>query len=138
MPTTSAPPASSHEIVSTRLFDAPRERVWEVWTDPAHIAQWWGPHGFTNTIQEMDVRPGIRHRRRARAEPRSSRGLSGRAGLTSLGALLSSPRQTHSGEAANRASKSMRGDASIAAQMRSVHRRVRARSNFELAPFASA
>jgi len=32
--------------------------VFDVWTDPKHIAQWWGPNGFTNTIHQMDVRPG--------------------------------------------------------------------------------
>lgn len=51
-------PASDREIVATRIFDAPREIVWRMWTDPEHIAKWWGPDGFTNTIQHMDVRPG--------------------------------------------------------------------------------
>jgi uncharacterized protein YndB with AHSA1/START domain len=46
------------EIVITRIFNAPRKLVFEAWTDPKHTAQWWGPNGFTNTIQEMDVRPG--------------------------------------------------------------------------------
>ncbi|HUP62940.1 MAG TPA: SRPBCC family protein [Thermoanaerobaculia bacterium] len=46
------------EIRATRVFDAPRELVWKVWTDPVHIAQWWGPNGFTNTISEMEVKPG--------------------------------------------------------------------------------
>jgi uncharacterized protein YndB with AHSA1/START domain len=46
------------EIVLTRLFDAPRELVFDMWTDPKHIAQWWGPNGFTTTIHQMDVRPG--------------------------------------------------------------------------------
>jgi uncharacterized protein YndB with AHSA1/START domain len=50
--------SSEREIVATRLLDAPRETVWKVWTDPAHIAEWWGPKGFTTTIHEMDVRPG--------------------------------------------------------------------------------
>lgn len=45
-------------ISATRVYDAPRDLVWKMWTDPAHIAQWWGPDGFTNTIHEMDVRPG--------------------------------------------------------------------------------
>jgi uncharacterized protein YndB with AHSA1/START domain len=49
---------ADREIIATRLFDAPRELVWEVWTDPKHLAQWWGPNGFTNTIHEIDVRPG--------------------------------------------------------------------------------
>ncbi len=50
--------AGEREIVATRVFDAPRELVFNLWTDPEHIAQWWGPKGFTNTIYEMDVRPG--------------------------------------------------------------------------------
>jgi uncharacterized protein YndB with AHSA1/START domain len=45
-------------IFFERVFDAPRELVFDVWTDPKHVAQWWGPSGFTNTVQEMDVRPG--------------------------------------------------------------------------------
>ncbi len=49
---------ADREIVSARVFDAPRELVWKAWVDPKHVAQWWGPKGFTNTIHEMDVRPG--------------------------------------------------------------------------------
>ncbi len=49
---------ADREIVATRVFDAPRELVFQMWTDPRHVAQWWGPNGFTSTIQEMDVRPG--------------------------------------------------------------------------------
>lgn len=49
---------ADREIGTTRIFDAPRELVWEVWTDPNHIARWWGPRGFTNTIKKMDVKPG--------------------------------------------------------------------------------
>ncbi len=45
------------EIVATRVFDAPREIVFELWTDPKHIARWWGPNGFTTSVHEMDVRP---------------------------------------------------------------------------------
>jgi uncharacterized protein YndB with AHSA1/START domain len=41
-----------------RVFDAPREVVFDVWTRPEHVALWWGPSGFTNTIETMDVRPG--------------------------------------------------------------------------------
>jgi uncharacterized protein YndB with AHSA1/START domain len=48
----------AREIVMTRVFDAPREIVFEMWTDPKHLVHWWGPRGFTTTIQEMDVRPG--------------------------------------------------------------------------------
>ena len=49
---------SDREIVITRVLNAPRELVFQTWTDPKHIAEWWGPKGFTNTIYEMDVRPG--------------------------------------------------------------------------------
>ena len=46
------------ELVLTRAFDAPRDLVFNVWTDPKQVAKWWGPHGFTTTIHEMEVRPG--------------------------------------------------------------------------------
>jgi uncharacterized protein YndB with AHSA1/START domain len=42
----------------TRVFDAPRELVFKAWTDTSHVAQWWGPNGFTNPVCEMDVRVG--------------------------------------------------------------------------------
>ena len=45
-------------IIMTRVFDAPRELVFEAWTDPKHLLQWWGPNGFTTTIRAIDVRPG--------------------------------------------------------------------------------
>ncbi len=54
----STPSTADREIVTTRIFDAPRELVFEAWTNPKHVAQWWGPRGFTTTIQQMDVRPG--------------------------------------------------------------------------------
>jgi hypothetical protein len=43
-------------VVITRVFDAPRKLVWKAWTDPKHVAQWWGPQGFTNPVCELDVR----------------------------------------------------------------------------------
>jgi uncharacterized protein YndB with AHSA1/START domain len=46
------------ELSYERVFDAPRELVWEVWTKPEHIALWWGPNGFTNTVYKMEVKPG--------------------------------------------------------------------------------
>ena len=49
---------ADREIVMTRVFDAPRELVFEAWTDPEQVVQWWGPFGFTTTIHEMEVRPG--------------------------------------------------------------------------------
>jgi uncharacterized protein YndB with AHSA1/START domain len=49
---------SDREIVITRLLDAPRELVFDAWTDPKHIVKWWGPNGFSTTIEEMDLRVG--------------------------------------------------------------------------------
>ena len=46
------------EIVATRVFAAPRELVWKVWTDPEHIGKWWGPNGFRTTTHSMDLRSG--------------------------------------------------------------------------------
>lgn len=61
MTNTIAAPAKNladREIVITRVFDAPRELIWNAWTDPKQIVRWWGPRGFTTTIHEMDIRPG--------------------------------------------------------------------------------
>jgi len=49
---------SDRELVFSRVFDAPRELVFEAWTDPEQVVQWWGARGFSTMIQEMDVRPG--------------------------------------------------------------------------------
>jgi uncharacterized protein YndB with AHSA1/START domain len=46
------------ELIISRKLNAPVELVWEVWTKPEHIANWWGPNGFTNSITKMDMRPG--------------------------------------------------------------------------------
>ena len=46
------------ELVFERVFDAPRDLVWNVMTDPERVTNWWGPHGYTTTVVEMDVRPG--------------------------------------------------------------------------------
>lgn len=54
----SATAEETREIVASRVFDAPRDLVWRMWTEPEHVKHWWGPRGFTNTIHEMDVRPG--------------------------------------------------------------------------------
>lgn len=49
---------ADREIGTTRIFNAPRELVGKAWADPKHVALWWGPNGFTNTISEMSVKPG--------------------------------------------------------------------------------
>ena len=48
----------SPEIAITRTVHAPRQRVWDMFTQAEHIQHWWGPNGFTNTISAMDVRVG--------------------------------------------------------------------------------
>lgn len=50
--------ADETSLTIRRTFETSRERVWEAWTDPEQVAQWWGPNGFTNTVDKMDVRPG--------------------------------------------------------------------------------
>jgi len=49
---------SDREIVSERVFDAPRERVFAAFTDPELIPEWWGPRRLTTTVDKMDVRRG--------------------------------------------------------------------------------
>lgn len=46
------------EIFLSREFDAPRELVWEAMVNPKHVFNWWGPRGFTTTIEKMDFRVG--------------------------------------------------------------------------------
>ena len=50
--------ADKRELVITRVLDAPRELVFKLWTDPKHVARWWGPKWFTNPVCELDARPG--------------------------------------------------------------------------------
>ena len=51
-------PAAERELVITRTFDAPRELVFQAWTDPHHAREWWGPVNYPARHVEMDVRPG--------------------------------------------------------------------------------
>ena len=46
------------QFVISRIFDAPRALVWEVFTDAKHLKHWWGPKGFTVIAAKMDFRPG--------------------------------------------------------------------------------
>lgn len=54
----SAEDSADREIVITRVICAPRQLVWQAWTEPQHVAHWWGPRGFTTTIKKMDFRVG--------------------------------------------------------------------------------
>ena len=46
------------DVTITRVFDAPRDLVFRTWTEPAHMARWWGPHDFVNPVCEIDARVG--------------------------------------------------------------------------------
>ncbi len=57
----SATPSTSGQtldMVITRTFDSPVERVWQAWTDADYVKRWWGPEGYTAPVAEMDVRVG--------------------------------------------------------------------------------
>jgi len=47
-----------NEIVSTRVIDAPAEKIFRAWRDPAHLTRWFGPDGFTSTFHHFDFRAG--------------------------------------------------------------------------------
>ena len=51
-------PLAEREVTITRVFDAPRALVFKAWTDPQHLAQWWGPEGFTNPVCEFEAHVG--------------------------------------------------------------------------------
>jgi uncharacterized protein YndB with AHSA1/START domain len=55
MSTATAIPA---DLRLTRAFAAPRQIVFDAWTNPESLAQWWGPLGFTSTVHELDPREG--------------------------------------------------------------------------------
>jgi uncharacterized protein YndB with AHSA1/START domain len=48
----------THDVVVTRTFDAPLERLWRAWSDPDEVMKWWGPLGFTSPECRMDFREG--------------------------------------------------------------------------------
>jgi uncharacterized protein YndB with AHSA1/START domain len=50
--------AKKRNLVVTRLFDAPLDRIWKAWSDPRLVRQWWGPDGFTAPVAKMDFRVG--------------------------------------------------------------------------------
>lgn len=51
---------SGTNLTLTREFDFPRDLVWTAWTEPEHIAQWFGPEGFTTRVEEYEFRSGGR------------------------------------------------------------------------------
>jgi uncharacterized protein YndB with AHSA1/START domain len=48
----------SKDFVLSRVFDAPRDLMWQCFTDPEHMKQWWGPKGVKVVKSQMDLRPG--------------------------------------------------------------------------------
>ena len=55
-----AAPMQLPDLTFRRVFDAPIALVFKAWTDPAHVAAWWGPHGFSNPFTAIEPRPGGR------------------------------------------------------------------------------
>ena len=55
-------PAAERTLVIERVFDAPPGLLFQVWTKPEHVIQWWGPNNFTLPFCEMDFRPGGSYR----------------------------------------------------------------------------
>ena len=53
-------PQADRDVLTTRILDASRERVFRAWTDPDLLARWWGPEGFTNPFQAFEPKPGGR------------------------------------------------------------------------------
>jgi len=49
---------NKNELTITRVFDAPREKVWKAWTDPEEVKKWWGPKYFTAPVSKIDLRVG--------------------------------------------------------------------------------
>src|SRR5206468_11063112 len=58
------------DLTFERTFDAPRDKVWKAFTDPDQVSRWWGRHGSTTIVVEMDVRPGGKWRYISRASDR--------------------------------------------------------------------
>ena len=58
MPEKNDAAAGGQEFVLTRTFPAPRELMFRLWTEPAHLQQWMSPKGFTVLVANMDLRPG--------------------------------------------------------------------------------
>jgi uncharacterized protein YndB with AHSA1/START domain len=58
----SDPRSPRHEVVITRIFDAPRDVVFTVWTDPRYVVQWWGLNGCTIPTCSLELKSGARWR----------------------------------------------------------------------------
>lgn len=54
----SAVNSRKEDLIITRIIDAPIELVWKAWTDPKHVARWWGPKYYTSPNCSIDLREG--------------------------------------------------------------------------------
>lgn len=70
---------AEREIVISRVLDAPRDLVWEAMTDPAQVANWWGPRGFTTTPRRLETGDARSGRRRLSQQEHIHRGQEARA-----------------------------------------------------------
>jgi len=59
---------TEHDMIITRVVNAPRELVFEAWTDPKHLDKWWGPNGFTNETHEFEFKVGGKWKYTMRSE----------------------------------------------------------------------
>jgi uncharacterized protein YndB with AHSA1/START domain len=50
--------SDNNQLVITRVFNAPREIVFKMWTEAEHLAKWWGPKGFNIHVSKLNVVPG--------------------------------------------------------------------------------
>jgi uncharacterized protein YndB with AHSA1/START domain len=51
-------PLSEPDLVIMRIFDAPRELLFKVWTEPRRLEKWWVPRGFTNPVCDLSLQAG--------------------------------------------------------------------------------
>jgi uncharacterized protein YndB with AHSA1/START domain len=65
---TDTPAPADYDLTLIRVYDAPREAVWKAWTDPKQLPIWWGPHGMTTPVCEIDLKPGGIFRTEMRAQ----------------------------------------------------------------------
>ena len=50
--------AAAQPLIISRTFAAPREKIWQAWTEPEHLQRWWGPKDFTAPVCKIDLRVG--------------------------------------------------------------------------------
>ena len=74
MVTGSTSATSDREIVVTRIIEGPRPLVFEAYTDPSHLAHWWGPNGFTTTTRAFEGATGAWKRRPPLVSPSPGKG----------------------------------------------------------------